>query len=211
MRRKKVIFASAGIAIALAVLLLTVHNPFSAAGGKGAVYFFYSEQCPHCRAVKPAVFEIAEKKRITICEVSSMSEDCGSMAKRIGLRSVPAIVINGEVPEVFVGSDEVMKAVEMLKQGIDEGKELERARALEGKERRKDSDQHAPPVFPLFFPLLIGNKDQIRLSFKSFKYSADYKVLYEQACGIWLPACHGNHCGIALRRPRLLLDLRQKE
>jgi hypothetical protein len=63
----KPIFLIAGVAFALIALFLLTHNPLS--GGSNAekgVYFFYSEYCPHCRAVKPAVLELAEKRKITL-------------------------------------------------------------------------------------------------------------------------------------------------
>jgi thiol-disulfide isomerase/thioredoxin len=115
---KKPIFLIAGTALVLAALFLLMHNPLS--GGSNAekrVYFFYSEYCPHCQAVKPAVLELAEKRKITFCEVSNMSEECRSVAEKIGLKYVPTMAIMSyEGPAVFVGSVEVMKAVEMLKQ-----------------------------------------------------------------------------------------------
>jgi len=114
----KPIFLIAGTALALATLFLLTHNPLS--GGSNAekgVYFFYSEYCPHCQAVKPAVLELAEKRKITLCEVSSMSEECRNVAEKIRLKYVPTMVIMScEGPAVFVGSEEVMKALEMLKQ-----------------------------------------------------------------------------------------------
>jgi thiol-disulfide isomerase/thioredoxin len=114
----KPIFLIAGTALALVALFLLTHNPLS--GGSNAekgVYFFYSEHCPHCQAVKPAVLELAEKRKITICEVSNMSEECRNVAEKIGLKYVPTMVIMScEGPAVFVGSEDVMKAVEMLKQ-----------------------------------------------------------------------------------------------
>ncbi|MEG9194149.1 MAG: thioredoxin family protein [Candidatus Methanoglobus sp.] len=117
MRGKRAVFLSAGTAVVLAVFLLSMHNPFSAGRGTGAVYFFYSERCPHCQAVKPAVFEIAGEKGIKVCEIGNMSADCKSVAERIGLRYVPTMVfMNVEVPEVFVDSDGVLKALEILKQ-----------------------------------------------------------------------------------------------
>jgi len=115
---KKPIFLIAGTALVLVALLLLMHNPLS--GGSNAekgVYFFYSEHCPHCQAVKPAVLELAEKRKITFCEVSSMSEECRNVAEKIGLKYVPTMVIlTGKEPAVFVGSEDVMKALEMLKQ-----------------------------------------------------------------------------------------------
>jgi thiol-disulfide isomerase/thioredoxin len=114
----KSIFLIAGTALALVALFLLTHNPLS--GGSNAergVYFFYSEYCPHCQAVKPAVLELAEKRKITFCEVSNMSEECRNVAEKIGLKYVPTMVIMScEGPAVFVGSEDVMKAVEMLKQ-----------------------------------------------------------------------------------------------
>jgi len=114
---KKPIFLIVGTALALAALFLLMHNPLS--GGSSAergVYFFYSEHCPHCQAVKPAVLELAEKRKITLCEVSNMSEECRSVAEKIGLKYVPTMVIlTSKEPAVFVGSEDVMKAVEMLK------------------------------------------------------------------------------------------------
>ena len=114
---KKPIFLIVGTALALAALFLVTHNPLS--GGSSAergVYFFYSEHCPHCQAVKPAVLELAEKRKITLCEVSNMSEECRSVAEKIGLKYVPTMVIlTSKEPAVFVGSEDVMKAVEMLK------------------------------------------------------------------------------------------------
>jgi thiol-disulfide isomerase/thioredoxin len=114
----KPIFLIAGTALALAVLFLLTHNPLSGrSDAERGVYFFYSEYCPHCQAVKPAVLELAEKRKITLCEVSSMSEECRNVAEKIGLKYVPTmVIISCEGPAVFVGSEEVMKAVEMLKQ-----------------------------------------------------------------------------------------------
>jgi thiol-disulfide isomerase/thioredoxin len=115
---KKPIFLIAGTAFALAALFLLTHNPLSGGNSaEGGVYFFYSEHCPYCQAVKPAVLELAEKRKITFCEVSSMSEECRNVAEKIGLKYVPTMVIlTGKEPAVFVGSEDVMKALEMLKQ-----------------------------------------------------------------------------------------------
>ncbi|NHW89170.1 MAG: thioredoxin family protein [Archaeoglobales archaeon] len=118
MGNRKSILLLAGIVFSLAAFFLLTHNPLS--GGSSAergVYFFYSEHCPHCQAVKPAVLELAEKRKITLCEISSMSEECKSVAEKIGLKYVPTMAIMScEGPVVFVGSEDVMKAVEMLKQ-----------------------------------------------------------------------------------------------
>jgi len=82
--KKKPVFLITGTALALVALFLLTHNPLS--GGSNAergVYFFYSEHCPHCQAVKPAVLELAEKRKITFYEVSKILKTSESHKKRI--------------------------------------------------------------------------------------------------------------------------------
>ncbi|WP_456330051.1 thioredoxin family protein [Archaeoglobus sp.] len=79
------------------------------------IYFFYSDSCPHCREVKPYVKEFAEKHNLTWCNVAKMDSNCSKVAEELGIRYVPTLVVIDKETHVFIGSDEVMKAIEGLK------------------------------------------------------------------------------------------------
>lgn len=79
------------------------------------IYFFYSDSCPHCREVKPYVEEFAEKHNLTWCNVAKMDSNCSRVAKELRIKYVPTLVVMDKETRIFIGSNEVMRAIEGLK------------------------------------------------------------------------------------------------
>uniref|UniRef100_A0A7C3VE59 Thioredoxin n=1 Tax=Archaeoglobus fulgidus TaxID=2234 RepID=A0A7C3VE59_ARCFL len=75
------------------------------------IYFFYSDSCPKCLEVKPYVEKFAERHNLTWCNVANMDSDCSRIAKELGIRYVPSLVVVDREIRVFVGSGDVMRVV----------------------------------------------------------------------------------------------------
>ncbi|MEG9193823.1 MAG: thioredoxin family protein [Candidatus Methanoglobus sp.] len=108
-----VIVALAGILSA--VLGSLVYPPTAISTENSKIYFFFSDYCPHCQEVKPYVEEIAKKRSITFCNVESMGGECSRIAEQFGLKYVPTMIILNNETKIYVGSNEVMRAIEVLK------------------------------------------------------------------------------------------------
>ncbi|RLI83381.1 hypothetical protein DRP07_03490 [Archaeoglobales archaeon] len=76
--------------------------------GKEKIFFFYSLQCSHCEKVIPYAKNASKKIDVAFCQVGKMSDECKSIAKKIGLRGVPTAAYQkgGEI-KVYVGEIEV--------------------------------------------------------------------------------------------------------
>ncbi len=110
-------FLAAMLGVSAAVAGSYVFQPHISVNESLSIYFFYSDSCPHCKQVKPHVAELADKFKVTYCNIASLSGKCLEVAEKLRLKYVPTLVVfQNNSSSIYVGSDEVMKFIkEVLK------------------------------------------------------------------------------------------------
>jgi thiol-disulfide isomerase/thioredoxin len=124
------------IAVASVAVLLTTHSTTETAsapivtvtGSDSTVYFFYGEECPHCKKIEPFIDNITKKypdvdiRRLEIWHNQTNEQIYNSVNAAAGITSpsgVPEIVI-GNV--VLVGEVEIPQKLEAYVQAIEKKK-----------------------------------------------------------------------------------------
>ena len=129
------------IAIAAVAFVLLAHGSTIAAAANGAasptpalsiddstVYFFYGEECPHCKNVEPFIENLTQKypdvtiKRLEVWHNQTNEQVYNTLNAAAGISSPPGVpeVIVGKV--VLVGERDIPAQLEPLVQAIEKKK-----------------------------------------------------------------------------------------
>jgi cytochrome c biogenesis protein CcdA/glutaredoxin len=96
-----------GTVISLNLLLILVLVPVASAQGSVSLYYFYAEDCPHCRAITVLLEELEERYpelEVHHLEISSNTTNSELFNAFILVYNPPAV----DIPAVFIGNTSVI-------------------------------------------------------------------------------------------------------